>query len=585
MYEGDVSMHGGKAVITLVLLIAVMMPFGTTSTLEIDGMYNTSQNPLYNEIWITSDTDFVSQGWPGNGSSSNPFVIADLQIDFIHVKDTRVHFVINNCTFLDIGAISLINVTNGVILNNQFKNSYGIYLVFTSNCQVLNNYLRNSGGIDCDASNFTLIENNTIVEAGIAILLHVSSHSIVRNNTMYRSTYRGIYVMSDETHHPGLPATNNSIYYNNIGCAQYELAFDDGEDNIWDDNVSRGNNWYGYNGSGVVQIDGAAASVDRYPSVFDIDCEAPVLTYRFFNNTSPEGTPPLASFTYEVSVEDPSGVDTVLLYYTIYVGGGGCIPQMPETVFVEMEHQPTTEDPHRYVHTITGPLYGVSGGHYYWANDTMGNVMESPWDRINFGPYKSYFDTILYMQGIVSLMLVVFFSFALVYASISRLKLFDRRRVLQQFSVKVVLPILVFLVPYGITLNLSTSGVYIAYFGAGWSSSLQSVYGQFVSIVGIAVGVTFFFPYTFIIFLVVQVTFIISLSRYYKGLTPKRRTQLWGFIVLIILPLLMNLYTFRFISLTYFSITFILPVPIVYIFGLLLMRYFPYGESENTELR
>jgi parallel beta-helix repeat protein len=578
-------MYDVRTAIALVLLIAVIMPFVTNSMVELDVNHDLAQDSEYEELWITSDSDFVSQGWPGNGSSSNPFVLSDLNTPLVFIRNTRTYFVVQNCVFQNTGVFELRNVTNGVILNNQITNGNGIFLQFTSHCQVLNNQLRTSDGIDCDASNFTLVENNTIVDAYSAITIHVSSHTIIRNNTLYRSRYQGIRIRSDETHYPGLPATNNSIYYNNIGCAKYEIALDYGEDNIWDDNVSRGNNWYGYEGSGTVQIDGSAGSVDRYPSVFDIDCEAPELTYIFFNKTSPEGTPPLPSFTYEVSVEDPSGVDTVLLYYRIYVGGGGCIPPFPETVFVEMEYQPTMEDPHRYVHTIAGPLYGFSSGHYYWANDTMGNSVESPWDSITFGPYKSHFDTMIYNQNVTILALIVFSILALIYSYTLKWKPPVNKRLLQSVSVKLVMPLLVFLVPYDISLSITTYSIEVAYFGAGWFSTNSSMFGQFYSIIGINTGGTYLFPTFFIILFMIQLPFIISMNRYFNGKTTKKQTQILGLILYILLPLLLNLFSYRYFSPTYFSVLFLLPVPIVYFFGLLLMRYLPSDEQYSAAIK
>ncbi|MFW9961112.1 MAG: CARDB domain-containing protein, partial [Candidatus Thorarchaeota archaeon] len=84
-------------------------------------------------IEILSDDDFVSQGWPGEGTSEEPYVIEDLYIltywsepTGIIIHNTRANFTIQNCTFVDYDdtvdgtGIDLWNVTNGVMANNTF---------------------------------------------------------------------------------------------------------------------------------------------------------------------------------------------------------------------------------------------------------------------------------------------------------------------------------------------------------------------------------------------------------------------------------------------------------------------------------
>jgi hypothetical protein len=57
----------------------------------------------HDPIVITSNQDFVNQGWAGNGSESNPYLIQDLSIasdeTCISISTTDVHFKIDNCTF------------------------------------------------------------------------------------------------------------------------------------------------------------------------------------------------------------------------------------------------------------------------------------------------------------------------------------------------------------------------------------------------------------------------------------------------------------------------------------------------------
>ncbi len=87
---------------------------------------------------ITSDSDFETQAWPGNGSISNPYLIENLNITTdsstaIWVMNTTRHFIIQNCLFVSpvniytlyqpVYPITLTNVSNGEIRGNQVVNS------------------------------------------------------------------------------------------------------------------------------------------------------------------------------------------------------------------------------------------------------------------------------------------------------------------------------------------------------------------------------------------------------------------------------------------------------------------------------
>jgi len=60
-------------------------------------------------ILIDGDDDFVSQGWPGAGTSGDPYVISGLNITYangmilISITDTTADFVIRDC-YIDQGS-------------------------------------------------------------------------------------------------------------------------------------------------------------------------------------------------------------------------------------------------------------------------------------------------------------------------------------------------------------------------------------------------------------------------------------------------------------------------------------------------
>ena len=195
-----------------------------------------------------------------------------------------------------------------------------------------------------------------------------------------------------------------------------------------------------------------------------------------------------------------------------------------------------------------------------------------------------YFYTMFYMQGTTILMLVVFSVLGLVYSSVLRKRRAEGIRRLREYSVKLVIPLLVFLVPYNLLVQFTSYSFEIAFFGAGWFSRIASSYWQFTSIIGIDTGGITLLPLIFPLVLGIQLPFIISLNRYFKKVSSKKQTQILGFIIYIIAPLILNRFSAPYLSSTYFRITLFLPFPIVYIVGLLLMKFFPRGELDAIEV-
>ncbi|OLS31047.1 MAG: hypothetical protein ThorAB25_05640 [Candidatus Thorarchaeota archaeon AB_25] len=126
---------------------------------------------------ITSNEDFETQGWPGNGTLSNPYLIVNLNISSnnstcIWVKNTTSHFIIQDCLFSSpvyayidgylVFPITLANVSNARIVGNQVLNvSGGISGYRLSNCTISNNHFNATNTVlDVRMSNFTTIHNN-----------------------------------------------------------------------------------------------------------------------------------------------------------------------------------------------------------------------------------------------------------------------------------------------------------------------------------------------------------------------------------------------------------------------------------------
>ena len=171
-------------------------------------------------ILITSNADFASQasanGWPGNGTQENPYIIEGYEINVnggtycIWIENTNVWFVIRNCILWNATSgtsepwgtgIYLKNVTYGTLINNNcsYNSHYGIYLYSSSNNNITNNNCSyNSRGISMySSSNNNITNNNCSYNSDGSIYLGDSSNYniIMSNNCSYNSYYGvGIYI-------------------------------------------------------------------------------------------------------------------------------------------------------------------------------------------------------------------------------------------------------------------------------------------------------------------------------------------------------------------------------------------------------
>jgi parallel beta-helix repeat protein len=190
-------------------------------------------------IEIVDDADFAAtallEGWPGDGSPEDPYIIDGLEIDrggtvglgmlCIGISNTRVSFIISNCnltraieysmsTYWGSG-ISLHNVSNGVIVNNTCSNNdrCGIILRDSDSNTLINNYCyNNSGGIGLFESSSNTVFNNICNNNGGGIDLYVAEYNTVTNNTCTNNTI-GISLSRSESN----TVANNTCTSNDIG--------------------------------------------------------------------------------------------------------------------------------------------------------------------------------------------------------------------------------------------------------------------------------------------------------------------------------------------------------------------------------
>ncbi|MGY5872402.1 MAG: NosD domain-containing protein [Candidatus Thorarchaeota archaeon] len=273
---------------------------------------------------ISSDDDFVDQGWAGNGSESNPFIIEGLvfRTEFysIAVEDTTKHFEIRRCLFTNIDphidnqALIFQNVTNGRVTNCFINETFaGIILGDSTDCQFTDNIVFGNffGAIFIEGGLGILIANNTIHDAGFGISLIETTDFTIQDNRIYEC-YRGMFLLDVQSctilgnmiwrNTYGIDLTrgnstimnntiygnteigirvstgiaSNMIYGNHIGWNGVQNAEDNSISTIWDDTMGIGNNWSDYSGTGQYPIPGSASSYDQWPLIL-VDNVVPVV--------------------------------------------------------------------------------------------------------------------------------------------------------------------------------------------------------------------------------------------------------------------------------------------------------------------
>ena len=192
----------------------------------------------------------VLQPWgSGGGTSNNPYIIENIYIDAggsgngLLIRNSNVHFIVKNSTFINSdggsfpnynAGLKLENVNNGIVLNNTarsnvnvgimlygtsssnnkiidnraldnsgFNTGYGIYIYDADYTEITNNTAINNerSGIYCNNGYQTVISGNFISESRMATAISlggVSDNSIITNNTL-ENNWGGIYLWGGES--------------------------------------------------------------------------------------------------------------------------------------------------------------------------------------------------------------------------------------------------------------------------------------------------------------------------------------------------------------------------------------------------
>ncbi|MEM4308815.1 MAG: NosD domain-containing protein [Thermoplasmata archaeon] len=197
----------------------------------------------------------ASEGWPGDGSEGNPYIIDGYDIDAnggrygFWIENTDAYFVIRNCSVrgaTDSGSvpygagIALINVRHGTLDSNKCNNSnLGIYLYKGSqyNTMTNNNASSNTYGILLSSSSNNIITNNNASGNGYGIYLYYSSNNSITNNTASGNSEYGIYL--------GWDSSNNSITNNTASGNSLGIFLEFSSNNNITNNTASGNSYDG----------------------------------------------------------------------------------------------------------------------------------------------------------------------------------------------------------------------------------------------------------------------------------------------------------------------------------------------------
>ena len=145
-----------KRVLLLILLCSSLLVVSSSTDKFPRVQYSACISSSHPSINITCNADFISQGWSGDGTPDDPFLIQSLDITSnvtcIRIADTTAWFIIRDCqleSFWDedyaIGydAVELCNVSNGVLENCDIHGSAScIFLVDCNNTEVRDCHLR-----------------------------------------------------------------------------------------------------------------------------------------------------------------------------------------------------------------------------------------------------------------------------------------------------------------------------------------------------------------------------------------------------------------------------------------------------------
>jgi hypothetical protein len=178
------------------------------------------------------------------------------------VNQANVQYNVSDYSQAIIASSDNVTVFDGYFLDV----SVGVLFGLTNSSTAYHNFVGGTlshGILDVNGIGNDLINNTVSNGQGSGIQLLGSNSVQAINNTVYGQDRYGILILDSETKTAtGFKAWNNRLGYNTLGN-----AMDNGTSNLFDDDVSTGNAWHDYGGTGNYNVPGTAGSIDRYPAV------------------------------------------------------------------------------------------------------------------------------------------------------------------------------------------------------------------------------------------------------------------------------------------------------------------------------
>ena len=188
----------------IILIIVMLMSAMLIPISSISSAAPVPSNPIAINGDAMLSTTASANGWLGNGTASDPYIIANLNIDAnggyaITLDNTNLYVDIENCTIthssysFDIEMSSNITIENNTMVGSSGYSN--IYLYWSDNNTILNNIVNGDEyGLCFISSNNNLICNNAINNASNdGIFFQSSNDNIISNNTI-GGVYEGIYL-------------------------------------------------------------------------------------------------------------------------------------------------------------------------------------------------------------------------------------------------------------------------------------------------------------------------------------------------------------------------------------------------------
>ncbi|MEM4734325.1 MAG: NosD domain-containing protein [Candidatus Thorarchaeota archaeon] len=204
--------HGLRVSCSFVLLLSLILScisfggqtsgFAGLGRVADPGRISVTSYAPHAPIVIDSNDDFLSQGWPGSGTPTDPYVIEGLDITSsdtcIRISGTTAYFEIRNCLI----SSSTSSMNDGVVLSNAV---HGVI----RDCVIGEHF----SGVRVDNSPGTILINNTATDNRIGFLFQSSDSCTVTNSVALQNELQGFYVRESDS----CSLTNNTSTANWAG--------------------------------------------------------------------------------------------------------------------------------------------------------------------------------------------------------------------------------------------------------------------------------------------------------------------------------------------------------------------------------